>query len=929
MLRSPRPDCQKIRARAAAIGLDPVPSRFYTPTRMSRPVPGQRWISTSEPALGLGRVISVEGDIVRLRFPAAEETRAYALSTAPLVRVRFEPGDTIHHRDGRELVVASIHHEGERLSYDCLGVRVPEEELLDTLHFIRPDKRLLAGLADPPREFDLRLEALDWNTRIRQSPARGYTGARIDLIPHQLAIVSETAARFHPRVLLADEVGLGKTIEACLILHRLHLTGLAARILILVPEPLVHQWFVELLRRFNLLFAIFDEDRCQSIQAHDPETNPFLDSQLVLAATGFLTDDPERAAQARDAGFELLIVDEAHHLEWSPGAPSEAYAMVESLALVIPSLLLLTATPQQLGPAGHFARLRLLEPQRYPDLDAFAAEAAAYAPLAAAVETLKSGGIPDGIASFAANSPRAMAHLDALLGGDESARAPLVSGLIDSFGTGRVLFRNTRERLSGFPERRPQLHPLEEGESPYTWLAGLLRSLPEDAKVLLITSSPDAAIAVHGKLLAGIQIEAALFHEELTLLQRDRNAAWFADPDGARILICSEIGSEGRNFQFARHLVLFGLPRDPELLEQRIGRLDRIGQTGTVDIHVPFGRGSRSEWHARWLHEGLDAFTRPLTGATALAAALLPELDSLDPQNLETFLQRSRTLKDRISRELSTGHDRLIELGAPPPSAAASLLEEIRSAGDDPRFERFVVHLFDRLGLDVSDLFSRAYHFHRGQRHSEAFADLPPEGLSATFDRTTALAREDLAYLTADHPVFLGALDQLLHGETGNASFAVWKSGSGKGVLLECAWILESTAPTRLQIDRFLPPTVIRTCTDHQGRPADPPPASALRPADPRGLVGQETFRREMFPMMLDASRSIATRQSAALIETAGTRAAVSLDAELKRLQDLASRNPMVSTDEIHGLRRLRDEVITAIDFPRLRLDSLRLVWRM
>jgi len=896
---------------------------------MSLPVPGQRWISTSEPALGLGHVVSVDGAIIKLRFPAAEETRTYAFHSAPLVRARFEPGDTIHHRDGRELVVGSIFNDGELLVYDCVGVMVPEGDLLDTLHFIRPEKRLLAGLADHPRDFDQRLEAQEWNTRLRQSPARGFTGARIDLIPHQLAIVAETAGRLHPRILLADEVGLGKTIEACLILHRLHLTGLAGRILILMPEPLVHQWFVELLRRFNLLFAIFDEERCQSIQAHHPETNPFLDSQLILAATDFLTTSPERAEQARKAEFDLLIVDEAHHLEWSPGTPSEAYAMVESLAREIPSLLLLTATPQQLGPAGHFARLRLLDPDRYSNLNAFTVESKAYAPLAAAVETLKSGDIPADIDSFTASSPRAAEFLTRLRSGDESARAQLVAALIDSFGTGRVLFRNTRERLSGFPERRPFLHPLEEGESPYVWLANLLRSLAEDAKVLLITSSPEAAIVVREKLLAEIHVEAALFHEELTLLQRDRNAAWFADPEGARILICSEIGSEGRNFQFARHLVLFGLPRDPELLEQRIGRLDRIGQTGTVHIHVPYGVGSKSELHARWLHEGLDAFSRPLKGATALAAALLPELDSLQPENLDAFLQHSRALKETIDRELSTGHDLLIELGAPPPSLAAALLENIRAADTDPRFERFVVRLFDRLGLDVSDLFSRAYHFHRGQRHSEAFADLPPEGLSATFDRTTALAREDLAFLTPDHPVFLGALDQLLDGESGNATFAVWNSGKGKAVLLECAFVLESLAPTRLHLDRFLPPTVIRVCVDHQGRPAETPPSAVLQPGDLRRVIGQETFRRELFPIMMDSARSLAIKASRELIETAGTHAGETLKHDLKRLQDLATRNPQISPAEITALRQLHDEILTAIEFPRLRLDAVRLVWRV
>lgn len=901
---------------------------------MPRPLPGQRWISTSEPALGLGVVRAVAGRHVTIHYPAAEETRAYAIDSAPLVRVSFSAGDLISGRDGLNLTIERVASEHGILTYHGGGRELVETDLLASLNFIRPEKRLLAGLADPPRDFDQRLQALDWNTRIRQAPSRGFAGARIDLLPHQLAIVAETAGRLHPRVLLADEVGLGKTIEACLILHRLHLTGRAARILILVPEALVHQWFVELLRRFNLLFALYDEARCGAIQEHDAGSNPFHDSQLILAATGFLTSQPQRAAQASAAGFDLLIVDEAHHLEWSPGKPSAAYAMVEDLARAIPSLLLLTATPQQLGPAGHFARLRLLDPGRHADLATFFAETRAYAPLAAAVQALKNGRLPAGLDTFAERSPRAAAHLAALRAGDAAARQPLIAELIDFFGTGRVLFRNTRDQLTGFPARQPHLYPLDRGTSPYAWLAGLLRSLPASDKILLITHSPAAAIAVQEKLLAQVQVACGLFHEDLTLLQRDRNAAWFADPEGARLLICSEIGSEGRNFQFARHLVLFGLPRDPELLEQRIGRLDRIGQTGTIHVHVPYGVGSRSETHARWLHEGLDAFTRPLKGATTLATTLLPELDALqdaapDPETFARFLLRSRELKAAVARELATGHDRLLELGAPAPHQAAELLACLRAAASDTRFERFVVRLFDHLGLDVSDHSRRSYHFHRGHRHRESFAELPDAGLSATFERATALAREDLAFLTADHPLFLGALEQLLDSASGNASFGQWQAGAGKAVLLECAFVLEVIAPTRLHLDRFLPPTVIRILVDHRGEPLDAPlPAALLVAGDSRRLVSQPTFRRELFPKMLAAAQALATAASHTPAETARQLAAATLDAELTRLADLATRNPQVSASELAALRACRHQTLQALATPRLRLDALRLIWR-
>ncbi|QTN31966.1 DEAD/DEAH box helicase family protein [Akkermansiaceae bacterium] len=903
-------------------------------------IPGQRYISTSEPALGLGHVLSEENGLVEICFPAAEDTRTYAVGSAPLVRVRFAPGDAISDHSKNHLTVEDVTEENDLLTYHGQGKSIHESDLLDSLSFVRPEKRLLAGLTDHPIDFDQRLDALRWNANIRRSPARGYTGARIDLIPHQLSIVAEASNRLHPRVLLADEVGLGKTIEACLILHRLHLTGRADRILILVPEPLVHQWFVELLRRFNLLFAIYDEGRCQAsnriedgLLPSDGDVNPFTESQLILCATGFLADDKHRAEQAREAGFDLLIVDEAHHLEWHEDGPSPAYAMVEALAKETPSLLLLTATPQQLGPEGHFARLRLLDPARYCDLADFLEETESYTPLAEAVEELSNGGIPKNITDFTLTSPRAEKHLTALRKGDESARPPLISELIDSFGTGRVLFRNTRERLAGFPKRLPILHPLEKGVSPYTWLADLLRELPETEKILLITNSPEAAITVQGKLLELLHTETALFHEDLSMLQRDRNAAYFQEEEGARILICSEIGSEGRNFQFARHLVLFGLPRDPEVLEQRIGRLDRIGQTGDIHIHIPYGKDSRSELQARWLHEALDVFSEPLKGATTLSTELLPELDELADASptsgkFKDFLKRSTALKAEVVHSLATGHDRLLELGAPPASQSAELLEAIETADEDARFAKFILKLFDHLGLEVSDLSSRSYVFKRGPRQSEAFADLPEDGLSATFDRTTALSREDLQFLTIDHPLFRDALGQLLDSPSGNASFANLATGKGKSILLECAFVLETIAPARLQLDRFLPPTLLRVIVDHTGAAqTKAPPASLLQPGDARRIVSQEAFKTALFPKMLEAAKAVATRASAKPTEAAQALARETIERQIARLKDLATRNPCIPASEIKSLEASLSETLTALKGARVRLDSLRLIY--
>ncbi|ETR72781.1 MAG: hypothetical protein OMM_07328 [Candidatus Magnetoglobus multicellularis str. Araruama] len=88
----------------------------------------------------------------------------------------------------------------------------------------------------------------------------------------------------------------------------------------------------------------------------------------------------------------------------------------------------------------------------------------------------------------------------------------------------------------------------------------------------------EKVVAIHKALEHHTSIQISVFHENVPLRQRDENAAWFADNNGPQILLCSEMGSEGRNFQFVHNLILFDLPHSPELLEQRIGRLDRIGQ---------------------------------------------------------------------------------------------------------------------------------------------------------------------------------------------------------------------------------------------------------------------------------------------------------------------------------------------------------------
>jgi len=681
---------------------------------------GQRWVSDSEPELGLGKILSCGNGRIQIEFPAAGETRTYATESAPLRRVKFIPGDRIQNQIGKELTITNVREDRNLRIYQTDDGEVSEENLADTMSFSKPEERLFGGKLDDHADFDLRGEALLRRAEIRASPIQGLAGARMELIPHQLFIADEVTRRPQPRVLLADEVGLGKTIEACLILHRLILTGRADRVLILIPEPLVHQWFVELLRRFQLSFSLFDEERCEAIEQGDPGCNPFLDSQWVLASIDHLAANPIRAKQAREAGWEILVVDEAHHLEWSAEAPSPAYQFVESLAGAINGLLLLTATPQQLGPEGHFARLKLLDPDRYSDLETFGLETLQYERVADAIEMLSKGATPDqSVRSIIRERPRLEQHLSNLIAGQPLARERLMADLLDSFGLGRVMFRNTRAILGGFPKREPRIAPTTD---KLKWLIDLLEKSDEE-KILVITKTRTTAEEILEHLLTTTGVAGAVFHEDLTLLQRDRNAAFFAEPEGARILVCSEIGSEGRNFQFARHLVLYDLPEDVDLLEQRIGRLDRIGQRGTIHIHVPYLPSSTEEVRVRWLNEGLDAFRTSLTGAAEIQRELALELEEAlnDPSLLDSLIENTRAIKKRISERLARGQDRLLALSSHRADESGNLVKDIRKWDQDQNFEEFLLRLFEFSGLQIEDLGNRRYFLRPEGLKSDAF----------------------------------------------------------------------------------------------------------------------------------------------------------------------------------------------------------------
>ena len=473
---------------------------------------GQRFVSEAEPELGLGLINQIESKTIKILFLGSHTERIYGIKGAPLKRVIFSVGDEITWHDGQKSIVETVEVIDGIQFYNNKS----EVQLSNEISFNRPEEKLFSGKIDPVSLFALRQKTLQYKKRMAKSPVRGFVGGRMDLLPHQFFVASTIAKRPIPRVLLADEVGLGKTIEAGLIIHHLLLTERIKRVLILVPDSLVYQWFVEMLRKFNLSFTTLNQETYL-----EPNTNPFFDNDLIILNLGLLKG-AELARQLMDkVAWDLLVVDEAHQLKWSVNQASIEYQIVEKIAERSKGLLLLTATPEQLGLEGHFARLKLIDPHRFYDYHQFLAEVSKYESVANEARALIKNNI-DGI-----NNDK-------------------INNLLDQHGTGRIFFRNTRQRMSKefsfFPKRILHAYPLESKKTHFyaledeeavgpsfilklDWLINFLAQ-HKGEKILLITKSKNKVLALEKQLKEQMpSLRLSAFHSGLTFIARDRQAA--------------------------------------------------------------------------------------------------------------------------------------------------------------------------------------------------------------------------------------------------------------------------------------------------------------------------------------------------------------------------------------------------------------------
>jgi ATP-dependent helicase HepA len=718
--------------------------------------PGDRLTHRHNPGLGVGRVVEAEGRSIVVEFEATGDTLRLAASASALVP----------------------------LAPDDPGPVDPRADLVG---------RLAAGDVDPVEDFALRLDALHLAERREARGLGSFLGGRIRLFPHQLHAAERATATDPVRWLLADEVGLGKTIEACLVLSRLVRTGRAERCLVVAPETLTVQWLGELWRKYHQVFVLLDEARLADVvRDHGPGFNPFDVHRRAVVALETLVARPELTAQAVSAGVDLLVVDEAHRLRRPPRHPgTPAWRAVAPIAALGRHVLLLTAIPLDDDVHGFFRLLQLLRPADFPDdtLEARLARPEPLPPCTSSTRRQDVGGLPPRV-GVPVEDPAGWLDRLALVEAVRKAEAPHALGRRQKADRVRRALASgaALSALLGPDDPLGRLAARADARDPrVAWLAARApRWRDAGEKTLVFVAHRETLEWLREALSRHAQLATGVFHEDLSSARRDIEVAQFRLPEGPSLLVSTECGGEGRNFEFCRRLVLFDLPWSPLVAEQRIGRLDRIGRRLPVEVSYfvpPEGTGR----DAARLFAELGLFREPLAGLepelarveAALEVAALTPAGVLSPERFGAIVEGARKAQSRV-REAAWR-----EMHRDPYRAgmAESILARVPT-DLDLLHEEVVTAAGERLSLHVEPHAGHAFSIELG--HHALVDSLPgvPAGVSflGTFDREEAVADERLDFFASGHPLVEGLLAHLEESPLGRVAVLGVAFGAERGL---------------------------------------------------------------------------------------------------------------------------------------------------
>jgi ATP-dependent helicase HepA len=1013
--------------------------------------PGMKVLHRAQPGWGVGHVTAVSEDAPRLlaQFPGRGEV-ILSSRDSQLVRFRFAAGNPVLLADGTSARILRP-LPGSATDLHRYTVQAPgrkpevrsEADLRATPPRAGPAEQLASGRWGAPEDFELRAETVRLDLERRADALGALFASRVYVKPHQVSVAHHVLSAAQPRFILADEVGLGKTIEAGLVLSALLHAGLVRRCLVVAPSHLTVQWLAELFHKFNLLFTLMDPDRArdarQDLPDPDAPGSPWARHDLVVTSLEWLSRTAKEADEAAEAGWDLVVFDEAHHLR---GA--RAYEVASALSRSSWGLLLLTATPLQLDPGEYHALLRLVDPAPPASEDELRARLARQGDLAGEVRALLAG---DSSAArrIAALFPEDPA-LKSLRGSD------LLAHLAESYGLSARLLRNRRAIVGGFTPRvltKLAVSPsaaerqLEQdvraaladahgrGRLPGgAVLSALLRHLGSSPPALAaaLASTPDKALralAPRASALAGDEdtklrvfrelldaelsgekvlvfaearetidylrlqlarpqgkrkgVEALAYAGDLSPAERDKLVARFRDPEGPRVLLCTELGGEGRNFQHCHVLANYDLAWSPAAIEQRIGRIDRIGQSREVRIFAFRPDGTLAARVVDLMDEAVGVFREPVGGLDYVLESVESELTALgaraaDDEKLwermlaslaervasaraevmravDPLLDRRSCDLDAVSALARRGAQRLgvsLASGSEPAAALAAVADHL-----ERRLEVVTIEAARRVGLAVDvevDVLPGEASFHVGpELKVDALAgfDLSRDRVVlGSFRRAVAVAHEEHDSFATGHPLVEALFGWVRDGELGRATVYRARVRGGAGAALDARFLIALPEPADLaqgakvpsrRASRHLDDGLIRVVARLDGRGGvqvsdelaaqldsarniEPVPAPEGGPPAPFVAAVEQG---------LAAAEAEARRRLAKLVADAKQRAAAERDASLARLSRWLSQTkaePSQRDKILQEESRIHDAAISALDGARLELDQSALV---
>ena len=490
----------------------------------------------------------------------------------------------------------------------------------------------------------------------------------IETFWYQVETVRKVLKQFRGRVLLADEVGLGKTIEAGMVLKEYLLRGMVGSALVLAPAPLVGQWREELATKFDIPCATTHD----ALLRTDPDR--FWNQKYLIASLA-LARRSEHAARLIGRSFDLIIVDEAHHLR---DRASQSYKLVDALNKRF--LLLLSATPVQNDLTELYNVLTLLKPGIFKTLKEFRrdymtpgkprrpanperlrvlmrdamvrntrAVVALKLPRRHAV-TIRVDGSERERAAYQELATAARRFALEASGRNRLALHHLLGAAGSSPAAAAVATRRFADRHAG----SPSWHALAQrwaclgNGGKEAALLELLRRNSDEKKLVFVHYRE--TLDHLADLLAREGIAFARFDGGLT--GPDKDAAIAAFRETVSVLLCTQSGGEGRNLQFCNTLINFDVPWNPMAIEQRIGRIDRIGQQREVFVFNLVTRGTLEEQVLQLLDEKISMFELVVGEVGAILGTLEEDHDFADLM-LDAWLRTTETSRNEAFDALS------------------------------------------------------------------------------------------------------------------------------------------------------------------------------------------------------------------------------------------------------------------------------------